>query len=431
MKNKKATLSAIFQNAKVSSLRQAQQLYRARTDGVLAVDASIGNVRLPMHPAMIGRLNSLGKNKQFASGVVCYPPSVGTEEANKALINLIAASGAQTKNLHSMITSGGSQAMDYSILGTCSSQKPLLIFEPIYPNYKIISQSLSIGVVCMMRTLKDNGKFSECDITLLEKIIKKENPGAIVVIPYDNPTGDMLSFDNLVEIAKLCVKHNIWLISDEAYRNIYYTKDRPTGIWLLTEDLVPGITGRRISIETVSKGLNGCGLRIGGLVSDNEQFCNSALSIAMAHICTNAIGQYIFGAIANESSEDLNRWYSDLRNYYKKQIQWVREKTLELIPEVIFSKVCSAIYSVVDLRNIVPHSFDSNDFVSYCAKSGSVPVGSKKMTLLTSPMSGFYATENEFARTQIRISYVEDAENIKLIPQLLSRLLKDYLATKC
>ena len=108
-----------------------------------------------------------------------------------------------------------------------------------------------------------------------------------------------------------CVEKNIWLISDEAYRNIYYTYNGPTSILNISNDNVPGINGRRISIESVSKVWNACGLRIGALVPDNEVMFDKVRSEYTANLCANVIGQYIFGAVANLSNQEIvdHGWY--------------------------------------------------------------------------------------------------------------------------
>ena len=125
-----------------------------------------------------------------------------------------------------------------------------------------------------------------------------------------------MSQNAIIEIAKMCVEEDIWLISDEAYRNIYYTNNGPTSIWNISNKVVPGIKGRRISIESVSKVWNACGLRIGALVTDSEVMFDKVRSEYTANLCANVIGQYIFGAIANLSPREIIDWYKMQREYY-------------------------------------------------------------------------------------------------------------------
>jgi aspartate aminotransferase len=112
--------------------------------------------------------------------------------------------------------------------------------------------------------------------------------------PNDNPTGQFLNQQQLIDLAKICVKHNIWMVSDEAYRQLYYGEDGSSSVWKISEENVPGIAGTRISIESASKVWNACGLRIGGLVTDNLDFHTKSVSEYTANLCANAIGQEIW-----------------------------------------------------------------------------------------------------------------------------------------
>ena len=114
---------------------------------------------------------------------------------------------------------------------------------------------------------------------------------------------------DLISIAKLCVKHNIWLVSDEAYRGLNYKNHHDSvSIWSLNNKIVPDIEGRRVSIESSSKVWNACGLRIGGLVTDNKIFNEKSIYEYTANLSANSIGQEIFGVLAKEKTENLKKW---------------------------------------------------------------------------------------------------------------------------
>src|SRR5690606_13157045 len=119
----------------------------------------------------------------------------------------------------------------------------------------------------------------------IEALIRKHKPGGLLVIPYDNPTGQLYSREQLLELAALCVKHNLWLVSDESYRELYYVEGRTVSIWGLSDAEVPGVEGRRIGLESASKVWNACGLRIGALVTDNEEFHRAAVAENTANLC--------------------------------------------------------------------------------------------------------------------------------------------------
>ena len=422
-------LSSHFENRLPSAIREAQIIFAQREDKneIQVVNLAIGNVSLPMHPAMQNRLNEMGEIR-FKDGVVKYTPSVGTDEAREAFLNIIGSEGVDTSHLYCMITDGGSQAMELMMLGVCgpSSEKPLMLLDPAYTNYIEFGKRLSIPIVTANREISDDGTFEPLALDEIEKIITENAPGGLLVIPTDNPTGQFLNQRQLIDLAKICVNHNIWIVSDEAYRQLYYGEDGSSSIWKITEEDVPGITGSRISIESSSKVWNACGLRIGGLVTDNLDFHTKAVSEYTANLCANAIGQEIFGSLAHESHHDLNAWYQHQRNYYSGLIMPLRENLMKEIPGLIVSNPEAAIYFVIDFRNICADTFDSRDFVKYCASKGKVRIDDQEFTLLLAPMNGFYSDPKR-GKTQMRVAMVAPKELIEKTPLILSGLYTAYL----
>lgn len=430
----KPELSSHFQKRKPSVIRTAQIEFLKRKDAVQAINVAIGNVSLPMHPAMVRRLADLqAEGSPFQTGAVRYTPTAGTQETREAFRHIIASSGFAAEGLHVQITDGGSQAMELVILGVCgdvgTADKPLLIIDPTYTNYTAMAARLGRSAVSLQRSLQADGRFTLPDLSRIEGIVQEHRPGALLVIPYDNPTGQLYSRDQMQKLAELCVRHNLWMISDEAYRELLYTGADTVSIWGITDREVPGIEGRRISVESSSKVWNACGLRIGALVTDNEEFHNRAVAENTANLCPNAIGQYIFAALAGESREDLRRWYDRQRGYYRSLLVELTSQMQQLLPEIIVSSPDAAIYSVVDVRRIVPAGFDAMDFVLYCAREGAVDLEGKHRTLLVAPMSGFYDLPpgKNPGRTQMRIAYVETPERMKLVPLLFKELLQGFL----
>jgi len=431
----KPKISNYYQDKKPSAIRAAQILFLKRKDKVTSINGAIGNVTLPMHPAMQKRMRELGaKGSPFENGAVIYSATKGVDEANEAFLNILHSSGFETKGLHTQVTDGGSAAMELVVLGVSDSirekGRPILLLDPAYTNYLAMAARTDRKVITITRHLEDSGHFSLPDFDKMEKLIKKNKPSAVIVIPYDNPTGQFMTHAEFIKLAKLAVKYDMWLISDEAYRELFYTEDSPVSVWKLNEKEVPGITGRRISIESASKVWNACGLRVGGLVTDNAEFNDRAIAEYTSNLCSNAIGQYIFGALAHESKNDLQKWYDKQRQYYKSMMFDLNKRLEDLLPGIIISSPDSAIYSVIDFRNIAPKGFDTADFVKFCASEGKVKISGKLYTLLSSPMAGFYnipAGKENPGKTQIRLAYVETPEKVKLIPELMEKLFNNYL----
>jgi len=374
-------------------------------------------------------MSELGTH-HFSDGVLKYTPSVGLQETRDAFINIISADiGFSADNLNCLITDGGSQAMEIMLLGVCgpSSKRKILLLDPAYTNYIEIGKRLNIPIITSERLLKDDGTFEEFNLSSIENYIKLEKPSALLLIPYDNPTGQLLKRNDLIKLAKLCVKYNLWLVSDEAYRGLSFKNySSSSSLWSLTEKEVIGITGRRISIESSSKVWNACGLRIGALVTDNYKFHGKAVSEYTANLCANSIGQKIFGVLAKENVKDLKIWIESQRDYYKRIMIDLRLDLLKYMPGLIVTFPEASIYLIIDFRNITEKNFSAIDFVTFCAKKGEVYVDGDYYTLLMAPMERFYKNPNK-GKTQLRLAMVESVDMIKKIPKVLSSLFSSYL----
>lgn len=428
-------ISDYFKKRMPSNVRLGQLKFAEREEKPELINTAIGNVSLPMNPAMQKRMFELnGPDSPFAEGVVRYAPTPGFPETQDAFKNILKSEGFDSSNLYVQVTNGGSSAMELTILGVCgdpaTGEKPYMTIDPTYTNYNSFAERLGRGLVSVKRELNKEGKFSLPELKEIEDLIKEHKPGGLLVIPYDNPTGQLYDFETLKELAKLCVKYNVWFISDEAYRELYYDDNKElVSIWGISDEEVPGIEGRRISIETASKVWNACGLRIGAVVTDNKELYSKLNYEYTAELCASAIGQYIFGALAHESKEDLNKWCVELREYYKGMMFKLHDELSELEPNLLVSSPDAALYMVVDVKNVVKPGFDSVDFVMYCAQEGSVNYEGVDTTLLVAPLKGFYKVNEGEANpgvTQMRIALVESEENMTKVPKLFVELLKQY-----
>lgn len=426
-------LSALFETREPSAIRIAGIRFAGRNDDTRALNVAIGNVSLPMHPAMIERLENLrAPGSPFADGVVAYTGTAGTAEANRAFRHVLASSGLETDGLHTQITQGGSEAMELIVAGICgdagSDDAPLLLIDAAYTNYNAFAERLGRRTVSISRELRADGTFALPDLARIEDVIRREQPAGLVVIPYDNPTGQLFSQAQLADLARLCVKHDLWLVTDEAYRELYYQGDAAPSVWALTEAEVPGVGGRRIGIDSSSKVWNACGLRIGCLITDDEEFHRRAVAEQTATLCSSAIGQWIFAALGDVPPEELRGWYGRQRDYYRAMLDDFTSRTREYVPGVIVSSPEASLYSVVDVREIAP-DFDALAFVNWCATEGRVDLEGVPYTLLVAPMAGFYDAPADAnpGRTQMRFAYVVPPDQMALIPELFARLLDRYL----
>ena len=422
-------VSEHFKNRTPSSVRKAQINFSKRNDkdSVIVINLAIGNISRPMYPAMRKALLDLG-TKRKSDGVVKYTPTVGTDKARNAFLKILSAEGYDKTGIFSMITDGGSSAMELMLLGVCgpASSNPILFLDPTYTNYIDFANRLSIPIVSVNRQIDDNGSFTSLDMNAIESIIMKENPRGLLFIPYDNPTGQFLSKKVICDLAEIAVRNDIWLISDEAYRSLSYAGKESSSIWALKESDVKGISGRRISIESASKVWNACGLRIGGLLTDNYEFHQKAISEYTANLCANSLGQEVFGVIADESSQDILKWQLDQKNYYMNIALKLKKEFQKHIPGIIVTVPEAAIYFILDFKNIINKDFTTSKFVDYCASYGKVNFKGKYYTVLLAPMDGFYTKQN-FGKTQVRLAMVESEKRMMITPIILKKLLLEYL----
>jgi aspartate aminotransferase len=433
-------ISEFFEHIEPSCIRKAGIVFSQRqsqnpAENIKAINVAIGNVSLPTHPAMLERfLNP--KDENLIKGIWRYTQTEGIDEINDAFKNIIRSflKPECKPTLYSLVDTGGSHIMKLVMLGVCgkssSGEKPLLVLDPVYTNYVSIGEELGINVISVNRNLTPDGVFSEVSIDYLENLIEMYKPGGMLIIPYDNPSGTLTTQKQINEYAKMCMKHNIFLISDEAYRGLYYVDgiDYAPSIWNISEQDVKGIesAGIRISIETLSKVFNACGLRMGALVTDNKLFFEQARAANTTYLCPSAIDQYIGGALAHESARDLQNWVKNLREYYKKILKNLYINFKKLDPNIIVTQPQASIYSIVDVRNIVKPDFDMDDFVMYCANEGFVEVSGQKLTLLVAPVRGFYKNQNVFSNTQARIACIVSENEMELVPYLFVELIRQY-----
>ena len=425
-------LSDHFASRKPSAIRQAQILYhqRADKDEVSVVNLAIGNVSLPMHPAMVDRMKRLGDEASpFAGGVVKYTETVGISEAQRAFLHIIESGGFSIDGLGAVVTDGGSAAMELMVLGVCgpAAERPLMLLDPAYTNYMDMARRCAVRTVSVRRRLGEDGRFPPPDLDELDAAMAEHRPAALVVIPADNPTGQFVTPAAMDALGRLAVKHDAWLVSDEAYRQLHYGGGPASSVWGVDID---GIQGRRISIESASKVWNACGLRVGALVTDHPELHARAVAEYTANLCSNHIGQYIFGALASVSSDELKEWYATQRAYYQGLMAEVSGGLRTELPGVIVSNPEAALYSVVDVRNIAPPSFQAAEFIAWCAQKGRVDIDGSDHTLLVAPLGGFYGATipDDPARFQMRLAYVEPPAAMARVPRLFARLFRAFLA---
>jgi aspartate aminotransferase len=172
------------------------------------INVGIGNVSLPTNPAMQKRMFALGAPESpFAKGVVRYSTTAGLPECRDAFKNILDCEGFDTSKLLVQVTDGGSASLELLLIGVCgpagADDRPLMVIDPAYTNYISFAERIGRKIVTVRRTMNEAGKFSLPELNDIEKAIQKYNPGALLVIPYDNPTGQFYNYETMKALAKL------------------------------------------------------------------------------------------------------------------------------------------------------------------------------------------------------------------------------------
>ncbi|MDQ6985618.1 MAG: aminotransferase class I/II-fold pyridoxal phosphate-dependent enzyme [Candidatus Dojkabacteria bacterium] len=186
-------------------------------------------------------------------------------------------------------------------------------------------------------------------------------------MPYNNPTGNFLRQPYLDSLSEICASNNIWLISDEAYRGLNYTGEENSTIWKTKNNYE-----NKISIDSASKLWNACGLRIGALVTNNQQLHNLCVAEYTANLCTNVLGQKLFAVINDLSESEIKDWIESLKKIYFKRLNNIRNELLDLNNDLIISKPESSLYLIIDVKKAVNKDFSAKEFALYCAEKGKI-----------------------------------------------------------
>ncbi|MBI5332662.1 MAG: aminotransferase class I/II-fold pyridoxal phosphate-dependent enzyme [Candidatus Aenigmarchaeota archaeon] len=436
-------LSDYTKTLEPSAIRLAGKVFSERfdKDSIRAYNVAIGNVSLPSFEVMGTELIPIFDeegNVIKERRVVKYTDTSGTEEAKDAFRHIIGLNGVDVKDKYAIITStGSSSGMMYTELLTGGMvneiDRSIMGFAPLYANYMQFADMFKIKIAAINRILEQNGKFTMPSEQEIERFIKEHNPNALILIPNDNPTGSHITQEQINQIAMTAVKYDIWLIEDAAYRGMCYTGHSVSSIWNISENQIPGITGRRISLESFSKYLNYCGGRAGAMFTDSKEFYDAFYAAQTALLCASTEMQEEIAKLQNVSKSSFDAWLANLNNYYKRMMESFVTDIRKELSGVIISNPDAALYSVVDVRKIAKPGFNAKDFVLYCAGKGAIVYNENDIkTALVAPMAGFYSNEEgkTLGKTQMRIAYVLWPEEMIKVPRLFADLFKEFEANR-
>jgi aspartate aminotransferase len=335
--------------------------------------------------------------------VLSYARSEGSEEYRTKLASYYASNNISISSNNIVATTGGSEALLFTIGSITDPGDEVIIPEPFYANYNGFSTASGVKVVPVISGIENN--FALPKIEDFEKLITDKTKAILICNP-GNPTGYLYSKEEIEKLKQIVLKHDLFLIADEVYREFVYDGLQHHSI--MSED---GLDQHAIMIDSVSKRYSMCGARIGCIVSRNNEFIATAIKFAQARLSPPT-----YALLASEAALDTPQSYFDdvIEEYVERRNTLITE--LQKIDGVKVASPKGAFYCVVQL----PVS-DTDDFAQWMLENFNL----NGETVMVAPASGFYSTPGE-GKNHVRIAYVLNKTDLKKSVDILAAALKQY-----
>ena len=369
----------------------------AKARGVHVYHLNIGQPDLPTPQAAIDAIRNIDRK------VLEYSPSQGYRSYREKLVGYYARYNINLTADDIIITTGGSEAVLFSFLACLNPGDEIIMPDPFYANY----QAFAISAGAVIRTIPTTIEEGFClpKVERFEELIN-ERTKAIMICNPNNPTGYLYTRREMNQIRDLVKKYDLYLFSDEVYREFIYT-----GSPYISACHLEGIEDNVVLIDSVSKRYSECGIRIGALITKNKQLRDAVMKFCQARLSPPLIGQ-----IAAEASLDEPETYA--RETYDEYVE--RRKCLidglNRIPGVYSPIPMGAFYTVARLP-----VDDSEKFCAWCLSEFSY----EGETVMMAPASGFYTTPGA-GRNEVRIAYVLKKEDLQRALIVLQHALEAY-----
>ena len=368
----------------------------AKKRGTKVYHLNIGQPDIETPPQILAAV----RNSDFK--ILEYSHSAGNESYRKKLAEYYSRVGITVTAEQIIITTGGSEAIVFGMMACMDAGDEVIIPEPFYANYN--GFAIEAGVIVKPITSSIETSFALPPIEDFEKAITSKTKAIIICNP-NNPTGYLYSKEEMNLLKQIVVKHNLFLFSDEAYREFCYEGMHTSAMHLT------GADDNIILMDTISKRYSACGGRIGALVTKNTEVLNSVLKFAQARLSPPGFAQ-----ILAEAAVDLPLNYFDgIKAEYKKRRDTI-VKRLNAIPGVFCPNPGGAFYAIAKLP--VP---DADKFCQWLLESFEF----NRQTLMLAPASGFYGTPG-LGKQEVRLAYVLNTTDINAAMDCLEKGLEVY-----
>ncbi|WP_435262502.1 pyridoxal phosphate-dependent aminotransferase [Tenacibaculum sp. nBUS_03] len=335
--------------------------------------------------------------------VLSYARSEGSEQYREKLANYYINNDIHVSANNIIATTGGSEALLFTIGSITDPGDEIIIPEPFYANYNGFSTASGVKVVPVISKIEDN--FALPAIEDFEKLITPKTKAILICNP-GNPTGYLYSEAEIEKLKQIVLKHDLFLIADEVYREFTYDGEKHNSVMSLD-----GLEQHSIMIDSVSKRYSMCGARIGCIVSKNEEFIDTAIKFAQARLSPPT-----YALLASEAALDTPQSYFNevIEEYQDRRNTLITE--LQKIEGVKVANPKGAFYCIAELP-----VDNSEDFAQWILEK----FNHNNETVMIAPAGGFYSTEGE-GKNQVRIAYVLNKSDLKRCVEILKIALESY-----
>lgn len=345
--------------------------------------------------------------KNFNNEVLEYAVSPGLPELISSLQQYYTTYNMDFESDEILVTNGGSEALLFALMATCDPKDNILVPEPFYSNYNGFSQSINVNITPI--TTKAEEGFHLPSKEKIQSLITSKTRAILISNP-GNPTGTVYTKKELYMISEIAKENDLWIISDEVYREFVYDGLEYTSFGNIKE-----VEDRVIIIDSVSKRYSACGARIGSIASKDKTLIAEILKLCQGRLCVSTLDQVGSVELYNTPSS----YFTEVNNEYKNRRDVLYNELIK-VEGVICKKPAGAFYIVAKLP-----IENAEDFVIWMLTD----FNKDGETVMACPAEDFYATPG-LGRDEIRLAYVLKEDDLHKAAIILKEGLEKYLELK-
>lgn len=369
----------------------------AKARGIKVYHLNIGQPDVPTPKEGLDALKNIDRK------VLEYSPSAGLPSLRKKLREYYHRFNIDVDVDDIIVTTGGSEAVLFAFMACLDPGDEIIVPEPAYANYMAFAISAGAKIVTVPSNI-DQG-FALPNVEKFEELITPRTKGILICNP-NNPTGYLYTMKEMLQIRDLVKKYDLFLFSDEVYREFCYT-----GAPYISAFHLPGIEEQVVLIDSVSKRYNECGIRIGALITKHPQLKTNVMKFCQARLSPPLLGQIVAEASIDTPAEYMLETY----NEYVERRKFLIDE-LNKIPGCYTPIPMGAFYTVVKLP-----VDDADKFCQWCLRDFNLD----GETVFMAPASGFYTTPG-MGKDEVRMAYVLNKEDLARAMKVLAAALQAY-----